>query len=96
MAVYQLKDHNGNVTFMANEQIFDAIKEIRKTNKRAMQYNDWAKDRMKEDPEMALTYESWHIEAYENMRGMCKMFNMLTGYDLSMVNILFDEIVEIA
>lgn len=92
MTTYQLKDRNGNVTFMANEQVFNAIKEIRKTNKHAMQYNDW----MEKDPEMALTYERWYIEAYENMRGMCKMFNMLTGYELSMVNILFDEIIEIS
>lgn len=96
MTAYQLKDHDGNVTFMANEQIFNAIKEIRNLNKRAMRYNEWAKKEAGKDCELALTYEQWHIETYEQMRGMHKMFCMLTGYEVSIVNILFDEIVEIA
>lgn len=94
MTAYQLKDMNNNVTFMANEQIFNAIKEIRKMNERSTRYNEWAKANIN-DAEMALTYEEWHIETYNEMRGMCKMFNMLTGYEISMVNLLFDKIVQI-
>lgn len=91
--MYQLKDLAGNTTFMANEQIFAVIKEMRKLNKRMCRFVDSAESET--DKELASMYEDWSNDINNEVKGMAKAFNMLTGYDISIVNLLFDKIEEI-
>ena len=91
--MYQLKDLAGNTTFMANEQVFAVIKEMRKLNKRMCRFVDSAESET--DKELASMYEDWSNDIDNEIKGMAKAFNMLAEYDISIVNLLFDKIEEI-
>ena len=91
--MYQLKDLAGNTTFIANEQVFAVIKEMRKLNERMCRFVDSAESET--DKELASMYENWSNDINNEVKGMAKAFNMLTGYDISIVNLLFDKIEEI-
>ena len=92
--MYLLKDREGNTTFMANEQIFSVIKEMRKLNKRMCRFMDNAETET--DKELTRMYVDWSDAINNEIKGMAKAFNMLTGYEISIANLLFDKIEEIA
>lgn len=91
--MYQLKDLQGNVTLTASDQIFACIDEMRKLNKRMCRFIDCAENET--DKELAIMYERWSNDIHSEVNGMVKAFNMLTGYDISIVNLLFDKIEKI-